>query len=92
MYVYCNTEECLCNHFCHGKVISITYSECVSEALVIQHVVLYMRHIILTSVACLVLPYFSIYVTNGMVFRKELLNIKMCFDFIYNFCLKNFSF
>ena len=25
MYVKCNTEECLCNHTCSGKAISITY-------------------------------------------------------------------
>lgn len=34
----CNTVACLCNHFCHGKAISNTYSLCVrvSVALFIQ--------------------------------------------------------
>jgi hypothetical protein len=45
------------NHCCRGKAISITYSECVYVALVIQHAKR-MRRIILSSVACLVLPYF----------------------------------
>ena len=29
---------------------------------------------------------------NGIIFRKPLLNIEMFFDFLYNFCLKHFSF
>jgi hypothetical protein len=33
------------NHFCRGKAISITYSECVCAALVIQHA-MRMRHIV----------------------------------------------
>ena len=37
MYVQRNTEERSSNHSCIGKAIRITYSECVSVALVIQH-------------------------------------------------------
>jgi len=37
MYIKRNTEAHTCNHCCHGKEISITYSECVSEALVTKH-------------------------------------------------------
>ena len=37
MYIKHNIEEHTCNHCCHRKEISITYSECVSEALVAQH-------------------------------------------------------
>jgi hypothetical protein len=33
----CNIKAWSCNHCCHGKAISITYSERVSVALVIQH-------------------------------------------------------
>jgi hypothetical protein len=33
----CNTEARSRNHCCYGKAVSITYSECVSVALVIQH-------------------------------------------------------
>ena len=53
-----NTEACLQNHCCHEKVRSITYSLCVSVALVIQHAKC-MHRIILSPMACLVLPYFS---------------------------------
>ena len=40
------------------EAISITYSECVSVALLIQHAKR-MRRIILSPVACLAVPYFS---------------------------------
>ena len=57
-YTYkCNIERCLRNHCCRGKAISITYSDCVSVALGIKHAVR-MSRIILSSVACLTLPYF----------------------------------
>ena len=47
-----------CNHFCSGKAIIITYSVCVFVASVIHHAKR-MRHIILSSVACLAVPYFT---------------------------------
>jgi len=53
------TEVFSHNHCCHGKAVSITYPGCMSVALVIQHA-LYMHHITLSSVVCLVLPHFSI--------------------------------
>jgi len=56
MCVECNTEVHSHNHYGHGKVISITYSQCVSAALVSQHAK-QMRYITLSSAACLVLPY-----------------------------------
>jgi hypothetical protein len=46
-------------HCYHGKATSITYSECVSVALVIQHAKR-MRRIIFSSVACLAVLYSSI--------------------------------
>jgi hypothetical protein len=58
MYVLRNFEARSRNHCCRGKTISITYSECVSVALVIQHAKR-MRHIVLSSVACPAVPYFS---------------------------------
>jgi hypothetical protein len=45
------------NHCCSGKAITITYSECVYVALVIQHA-MRMCHFILTFAACLCVPYF----------------------------------
>ena len=53
-----NIEACLHNHCCCGKAISIAYSECMSVALVMQHVK-WMRCIILQSGECLAIPYFS---------------------------------
>ena len=46
-YVYPNIEARSRNHRCHGKEMSITYSECVSVALVIHHAER-MRRIILS--------------------------------------------
>ena len=43
---------------CSGKAISITYSESVFVALVLHHEER-MRRVILSSVACPALPYFS---------------------------------
>ena len=51
-----NIEECSQNHCCHGNAISITYSECAPVAIFIQHAML--RCYIMSSVACLALPYF----------------------------------
>jgi hypothetical protein len=53
-----NTELCSCNHCCHRKAVSITYSAFASAAQVIQHAK-HMRHIILSSVACPALLYSS---------------------------------
>jgi hypothetical protein len=46
------------NHFCREKSINITHPECVSAVLIIQHAKR-MRRIILSSVACPAVPYFS---------------------------------
>jgi hypothetical protein len=53
-----NIEARSRNNCCRGKAINITYSKFVSVALVILPVKR-MRRIILSSVACLALPYFS---------------------------------
>ena len=58
MYVQRNTEARSRNYRCRGKAISITYSAYVSVALGIQHAKR-MRRIILSSVACPSLEYFS---------------------------------
>ena len=55
MYVYRNNEARSRNHRFRGKPRISTYSECVSVVLVIRHAKR-MRRIILSSVACPVVP------------------------------------
>ena len=74
MYVLRNSEARPCNHWWSGKWISVTYSECVFEALSLQHA-MRMHNIISPSVACLTLPCFS----TSRFSRKKLLNIKYIF-------------
>ena len=51
------------------KSVSITYSECVSVALFIQHA-MYIRRIMLSSVAYLAVPYFPTLSHKRQDFRK----------------------
>jgi len=57
MYVEHNIEARTRNQSYGGKAVNITNSEYASVALFIQRV-MRMRHIILSSMACLALPYF----------------------------------
>jgi hypothetical protein len=57
-YIWRNTEVRSRNHFYSGKVISITYYDCVSVALGIQHAMNRCR-ILVSCMDCLDLPYFS---------------------------------
>jgi len=50
MYVQRNTEARLCNRCYSGNAISITYSECVSIALVIQ-LAISMCHIVICGLS-----------------------------------------
>ena len=68
----------------------VTYFKCVSVALFIQHAKR-MRRIILSFVACSALSYISTLPHKRHDFRKVIKH-KMCFDFLYNFYLKYFSF
>jgi len=63
------------------KAKSITYFKCK-----------FVAYAKLSCVAYLVLKYLPHYLINGMTFNKNIIAHKMCFDFIYNFCLKHFSF
>jgi len=55
MYVYRNIEERSHNHCCSGKALSVTYCECMSVALDIQHATR-MRRIVICG-----LPRFTIF-------------------------------
>jgi hypothetical protein len=59
------------NHCCRGKAKIITYSEGGFVVTVIQHA-MRMRHVILPSVAFLVIQY----LINGMIFGKKIMKIK----------------
>jgi hypothetical protein len=72
-----NTKARSRNHCGRGKAISITYYECVSVALVILHAKR-MRRIILSSVTCLALPYFSTLSHKRHDFRKTITKHKIC--------------
>ena len=71
MYIQRNTEVHLCNHCCSGKAVSITYSECTSVALVIQHAKS-IRHIIfLPTVFCSII-FFPHYLINSTIFFPKI--------------------
>jgi len=67
-------------HFDRAKAVSVTHSECVSVALVIQHAKC-MSRIITSSVACLVLQYFSTLSHKRCDFRKKVTEHKIVFRF-----------
>ena len=67
---------------------SITHSECVSVSLRIQHAMC-MRRIVVCSQSGST-TFFYIISQKHMTFEKKVIENKMCFDFLYHFCLKYF--
>ena len=66
------------NHNSSVKAISIAYSECIPVTLVILHAKR-MRRIILSSVGCPAVQYFSLLSYKHHDFRKKLLNVTCVF-------------
>ena len=50
MYIQSNTKARACNHYCTGKAIGITYSECLPIALGIQRE-MRMRHVVICDLS-----------------------------------------
>ena len=65
------------NHFCCGKAINITYSECLSVDSVIQHLQ-HLHRIGLWSVACLVVPHISTISNKCHDIWKKIIDHKIC--------------
>jgi len=64
------------NHCCCGKAITMTYSNCVSVGLVIQHAI-HMHCTILSYVTCLAIPYISTLSHKRYDFYKKVTDHKM---------------
>jgi hypothetical protein len=83
-----NIEALSREHCCHRKAIIIT-SERVLVALGIRHGIC-VRHIILSHVDTLGLPYFSKLSRKRTIFGKQLLNTKRVFSFSLHTLSKTF--
>ena len=77
------------NHWCHRKAINITYYECVFVAFSNQHAIR-MRHIIIND-----LPQFYgifvLYLFNGTIFEKKIIQHEMFFVILYTTFIWNIS-
>jgi hypothetical protein len=80
----------LCNHCCSGNAMNITFSHCLCvRSRRYPACSLHSLYCLL----CLVRLYciFQHYLINRTI-KKKAIGHKMCFYFLYNFCLKHFSF
>jgi len=76
--------------FCRGKEIRITYSECVYLALIIQHAMCLLHIVICGLSGCTI--FFHFISKTARFSEKSYWVLNVCFDFLYKFCLKHFSF
>jgi len=81
----------LYNHCWSGKAISVTYSECVSVAIFIQHAER-MRRVVFSCVTCLPLPYFFSTLSHKRhnIRENSYSTQNVCSDFLYNFFSETF--
>ena len=86
-----NNEARSCDHCCRGKAIRITYSVCVSVALVTQRTKHRCR-VILSSVASPDIPYFSTLSYKRHNFWKNVFNMNWLFRFSLPILSKKFLF
>jgi len=73
------------NYF-HGKAVSITYSECVSVALVIQYS-MRTRPIFICALSGST-KFFPLYLINDKIFEKKVVLLNVSCEFHYSFYLK----
>ena len=81
-----DTEARSRTHFCRGKAISITYSECVSIALVIHFAKAHAPYHTVQLWPVLLYHIFVHYLINGTIFGgKKIIKHKMCVFFSTTF-------
>jgi hypothetical protein len=76
-------------HCFSGKAVCITFSECMFVSLGIQHAKL-LPHFVICGLSGSAI--FFPCISKTALFKKNVIDHKMCFGFLGNICLKHFSF